>query len=233
MAFQKIGTLALMILMISQATVGQDAQKLLDEVRKKLSIVDNYTAMGNMKTDVAFIKAPVGRIKVYYQKPDKFKLKRDGGISILPKGGLSLNIGNLLGNKSFQSVWGADAVLDGITVKTIKLIPNDDNNDVVLSTLYIDAAQNLVMKAATTTKESGSFEISMQYGKYIQYALPDKVLFTFNTKDYKMPKGVALEFDDEVKLTEAERLKRKKGKVWLNYSEYVINKGIPEDIFKK
>jgi len=28
----------------------------------------------------------------------------------------------------------------------------------------------------------------MNYGKYADYALPDKVLFTFNTKDYKLPR---------------------------------------------
>ena len=88
------------------------------------------------------------------------------------------------------------------------------------------------MKAATTTKENGSFEIEMTYGKYVDYALPDKVNFSFNTKDYKMPKGVALEFDDEEKYSDAEKLKRKKGRVQINYSNYIINQGIADANFK-
>ena len=72
----------------------------------------------------------------------------------------------------------------------------------------------------------------MSYGKFINYSLPDKVIFSFNTKDYKMPKGVALEFEDEEKLTDAEKIKRKKGRVQINYSNYTINKGLDDNVFK-
>lgn len=32
----------------------------------------------------------------------------------------------------------------------------------------------------------------MSYGAFGQYGLPDKVVFSFNTKDYKLPKGITL-----------------------------------------
>ena len=32
--------------------------------------------------------------------------------------------------------------------------------------------------------------LEMTYGKYAEYGLADKVIFSFNTKDYKLPKGV-------------------------------------------
>ena len=47
-----------------------------------------------------------------------------------------------------------------------------------------------------------------------------------------MPKGVALEFEDEEKLTDAEKIKRKKGRVQINYSNYTINKGLDDNVFK-
>ena len=31
------------------------------------------------------------------------------------------------------------------------------------------------------------------------YGLPDKVIFSFNTKDYKLPKGVTFDYDDGAK----------------------------------
>ena len=211
---------------------SQDMTALVNKVKAKLDKVNDYVAEGSMKTDVAFIKAPVGRVKVYFKKPNHFKLKRDGGISILPKGGVTVNMSTLVAGNDFVALSSGDAVINGTKVKVVKLIPTTDNSDVVLSTLYIDETNLLILKASTTTKENGSFEIEMSYGKFINYALPDKVIFSFNTKDYKMPKGVALEFEDEEKLTDAEKIKRKKGRVQINYSNYTINKGLDDNVFK-
>jgi outer membrane lipoprotein-sorting protein len=205
---------------------------LVNKVKAKLEKVNDYVAEGSMKTDVAFIKAPVGRVKVYFKKPNHFKLKRDGGISILPKGGVTVNMSTLVSGNDYVAIDAGDAIINGTKVKVVKLLPTKDNSDVVLSTLYIDETNLLILKAATTTKENGSFEIEMSYGKYIAYALPDKMIFSFNTKDYKMPKGVALEFDDEEKLTDAEKIKRKKGRVQITYSSYIINKGVDDGVFK-
>ncbi len=211
---------------------SQDMTALVNKVKAKLDKVNDYVAEGSMKTDVAFIKAPVGRVKVYFKKPNHFKLKRDGGISILPKGGVTVNMSTLVAGNDFVALSSGDAVINGTKVKVVKLIPTTDNSDVVLSTLYIDETNLLILKASTTTKENGSFEIEMSYGKFINYSLPDKVIFSFNTKDYKMPKGVALEFEDEEKLTDAEKIKRKKGRVQINYSNYTINKGLDDNVFK-
>jgi outer membrane lipoprotein-sorting protein len=76
--------------------------------------------------------------------------------------------------------------------------------------------------------------MTMQYGAYQQYGLPDKVIFSFNTKDYKLPKGITLEFEEENKpLTEAEKIKNRKGRVEINYSAYTINQGLADAVFKK
>jgi outer membrane lipoprotein-sorting protein len=60
------------------------------------------------------------------------------------------------------------------------------------------------------------------------------VIFSFNTKDYKLPKGITLEFEEETKpLTEAEKIKNRKGRVEINYSAYTINQGLADAVFKK
>jgi outer membrane lipoprotein-sorting protein len=118
-------------------------------------------------------------------------------------------------------------------LRIIKLLPKDENSEVVLSTLYIDEAQSLIKKAKTTTKENGTYELEMSYGKYAEYGLADKVNFTFNTKDYKLPKGITFDYDDGSKKEQpADKLKDKKGKVEISYSNYIINKGVPDAVFK-
>jgi outer membrane lipoprotein-sorting protein len=211
---------------------AQDMSSFLKEIKAKLDRVNDYVAEGVLKTDVTFIKAPVGKVKVYFKKPDHFKLKKEGGISILPKGGLSVSINSILTTDNYVALAAGESTIDGAETKIVKVLPTDENSDIVLSTLYIDEKNLLVRKAITTTKENGTYEINMNYGKYSDYGLPDKVIFSFNTKDYKLPKGITLEFDETEKNPDMEKLKNKKGKIEITYSSYIINMGVDDSVFK-
>lgn len=223
----------LLVLLGPLSGLTQDVTTLVTKVRAKLDQVNDYTAEGKMKTDVAFIKAPVGKIKVFFRKPDRFKLQKDGGISILPKGGISVNMRSLLTTDQFLALDAGLQPYNGQTLRMVKLLPVQDNSDVILTTLLIDERELLIKKAVSTTRENGTYEMEMEYGNFRQYALPDKVVISFQTKDYKLPKGVTLEFSDGDKpKTEAEKLKNKKGRIEITYASYSINKGIAESIFK-
>ena len=219
------------VFVLSGTASSQQEAGLVKKVRAKLDRVRDYTAQGKMKIDVSFIDAPDSKVTVYYQRPDKFKVKKDGGISILPKGGLSINIGSLLGNEQYDVVPGKDVKLNGVDTKVVKLLARSENSDVVLTTLFIEEKNLVVLKATVTTKESGTYEIELSYGKYIQWGLPDKAIFSFNTKDYKLPKGITFEYEKGNRKKE-EGLKNKKGKVEITYSTYSINKGIDNAIFR-
>lgn len=206
---------------------------LVMKVKAKLDQVNDYEADGRMKTDVAFIKAPIGKVKIYFKKPNKFRLRKDGGISLLPKGGVSVNMSSIVTTDEFVALTAGEAVVAGTKTKVVKMLPVNENSDVVLTTMYIDEANLLVRKAVTTTKENGTYEIEMTYGKFSNFGLPDKVTFSFNTKNYKLPKGLTLEFDDNEKpLTEEQKIKNKKGRVEIVYTNYIINKGIADTVFK-
>ena len=212
---------------------GQDADKLIREVRAKLDQVRDYKATGKLKTDVAFLKIPVSNVQVYYKKPNRFKVKKDGGISLLPKNGVSVNLNSLLMAEDYTAVPAGESVMNGVQVKIIKLLPLNDNGDVVLTTMYIDEKKLLIQKAVTTTRDNGTYDMQMSYGKFEKYGLPDKVIFTFNTKDYKMPKGVTFEYEaGESAAAQQDKLKNKKGKVEILYENYLINKGVDDSIFK-
>jgi outer membrane lipoprotein-sorting protein len=212
---------------------AQDMTALVTKVKAKLDQVNDYEAEGNMKTDVSFIKAPIGKVKVYFKKPNKFRLKKEGGISLLPKGGVSVNMSTIITTSDFVALAAGEAVIDGFKTKIVKLLPTNEASEIVITTLYIDEPNLLVRKAITTTKENGTYEMQMSYGAYANYGLPQKVVFSFNTKDYKLPKGITLEFDDNEKpLTEAQKLKNKKGRVEITYANYLVNKGIADSFFK-
>ena len=211
---------------------AQTAEEIIQKVKTKLEKVNDYEAKGKMKTNVVFIKAPIANVKVFYKKPNKLRINNESGISFIPKGSVNINLNNIFINTS-----GFDIIDMGKENKTnlriIKLLPKDENAEVVLSTLYIDETLSLIRKAKTTTKENGTYELEMSYGKYADYGLADKVIFTFNTKDYKLPKGITFDYDDGSKREQnPDKLKDKKGKVEISYSSYIINKGVADSVFK-
>ena len=209
---------------------SQDVAVLVKKVKAKLEKVNDYTAEGKMKTDIAFIKAPAGKVKLMFKKPNNFKLKRENGISILPKGGVSVNMSSILSGDNYSVIPSGESMMDGKPVKVVKLLPSDESGDVVLTTLYIDETNLLIRKSITNTRENGTYEMEMNYGKYADYSLPDKVIFSFSTKDYKLPKGVTLEF--ETGDAPKQNLKNKTGRVEIVYTSYTINKGIADSEFK-
>jgi hypothetical protein len=204
---------------------------LIEKVSQKLALVDDYVADGVMKTDVSFIKASLGKVKVYFKKPNLLKVKKEGGISLLPKGGVSVTINSLLNTKQYIALPAGKQQYKGKELTVIKLVPTDDKLDWVISTLWIDPSDALVYKTFTTTKENGSYEITMEYGNYANMGLPSKIIFAFNTKDYKLPNGITLEFGDEDPTAKQKALKNKKGSIEITYSNYIINKGVPNSIF--
>ncbi len=226
----KIGLLIL-LLAACNLLQAQSSEELVAKVRAKLAKVNDYEAKGKMKTNVVFIKAPIASVKVYYKKPNKLRINNESGISFIPKGSVNIDL-----NTIFVSNAGFDIIDMGKEAKTnlriLKLLPKDEGSDVVLSTVYIDEVQLLIKKANTTTKENGTYELEMVYGKYAAYGLADKITFRFNTKDYKLPKGITFDYDDgSKKESNPEKLKNKKGEVEITYSSYIINKGVPDTVF--
>lgn len=219
------------LLIVSSTVRSQDVEGLMKKVKAKLELVNDYRAEGQLKTDVPFMKVPASKVSIFYKKPNKFKIKKEEGISIVPKGGISINLNSLFAENEYTIIAGGKSSVQGKPVIIVKLLPIQEESDVVLSTLYIDEKEALIYKANTTTRNNGTYEMEMSYGKFSRWGLPDKVLFSFNTKDYKLPKGVTFEYETGQKPEVAAKQKSQKGTVEITYQNYSINKGIQDAVF--
>ena len=209
---------------------GQSGQELLLQVRSHLDKVRDYEATGKLKTNVVFLKTPIATIKVYYKKPDKLRIVNEKGISFVPMGSVNINLNNFLANaENFEVI---DAGKEAAGLRVLKLLPLEENSEIVLSTLYIDENLKVIKKARNTTRDNGTYELELFYGNHVSYGLPDKIIFSFNTKEYKLPKGVTFDYDTGVKKKEDDSLKNKKGKIEITYTDYKINKGVSDAVFK-
>ncbi len=205
------------------SALSQDANTLMNQIKTKLDKIKSYEASATMKTSIAYLKIPIAKVKVTFKKPNDLKIQSNNGVTFIPKGVNAISLQNIFSN-DFTVIDGGTQNIKGKILRIIKLLPTSPQSEIVLSTLYINEKDLVVEKNSTTTKEEGTYEMDMQYGKYIQYGLPDKLSFSFNAKDYKIPKGLTLDFDNSSTETKKQfQAKINKGKAEIVFEKYMIN----------
>src|ERR1700712_2733110 len=152
--------------LIPYSATSQDAMAFIQKVKAKIDVVNNYSAIAKLRTDVIFLKVPTADVNVYFKKPNKFQISKEKGISILPKGGVNMNMQNLLTDKDFLALDAGTGTVAGTTVRVVKLLPSNESSDIVFTTLYVDQTTLLIKKTTTTTKQNGTYDVEMTYGKY-------------------------------------------------------------------
>jgi hypothetical protein len=150
---------------------AQDAGILIQSIREKLDKINDYQAQADLKTNIPFLRVPDAEVTVYYKKPNRIKIKNEKGISLVPKESVSISLYGLLNGK-YQVIDAGKDKINNIPVRIVKLLPENENADLVLATLYIDASRLLVLKAKITTRENGTDEVILSYGKYAASSLP-------------------------------------------------------------
>jgi hypothetical protein len=224
--------LFLLLLVSYQFSFAQTADEIVAKLKAKLVSVKDYEAVGKLKTDVAFLKIPISAVRIFYKYPDLFRIKKDGGISVLPKGGIKINMSAMIADGNYTALLAGRVKWKDQDLAMVKLIPNDMNSDIVITTLYVDDKEMLIRKSITSTKENGTYEMEMDYGKYAKWGLPDKAVMIFNTKDYKLPKGITFEYDAGIaNKPKTPKPLGNKGRIEIIYNLYEVNKGLKPEVF--
>ncbi len=224
------------VLMLLQIGFSQskDAENILNSIVTNFNRVKDYTADINIKVDVEFLKVPDTKAKIYFKQPDKTHLEAEG-FAMLPKKGMDFSPSSLI-QKEHTSIYERDVDLNGFNTSVIKIIPLGDYGDVLLTTFWIDQKAKLIRKVESATKTNGTFTVDFTYNDKLNYPLPEKIVFSFNTDKMDLPTEITSDAslpDSNIKGKRKSKDSRTRGIVTVNYSNYVINKGIPDSIFEK
>jgi outer membrane lipoprotein-sorting protein len=211
---------------------SQDAQQLFYKMRQRLDAVQDYVADVKMRIDVSYMRVPTLSGKLYFKAPDKLKLERNGGISILPRKSINMTLNNLVPSGNATVIDAGYEMIGNVKTHVIKVVPDNEQNDIVLTRIWVDEERLLALRTETTTRDNGTIKMELEFGRYVDVALPDRVTFFVDVKDYKLPKGVTMDYDNnETPLKKVADGKPKKGKIQITYLKYDINKGLSDQIF--
>lgn len=209
---------------------GKSPEKILDAVKHHFNQIKDYEVDVRIKVDVDFIKVPESEAKIFFRQPNNIQVESES-FALIPREGLDFSPVALLKNE-YTAFYVREEEIDGIKTSVIKVIPLNDASDIILSTLWIDESEKLIRKIESSTKLSGTFAIELNYNSDNKYPLPSSMVFTFNVERMNLPKGISGEYNESTKSNDKVD-KKTTGKVYINYSNYKVNKGIPDSVFEK
>ena len=209
----------------------KDPFTLLNNVKEKFNRIRDYKVEAQIIVDVNFLKVPESKATIYFKQPDKVKMESEG-FALLPKQGLNFSPSKLLSG-DYSAIYVKEDVINNNKVSVVKIIPNSDTTEVILSTVWIDPLNKIIRKIETTTKRAGTVAINLEYDGNRDLPLPSEVIFTFNVSDVQMPAVLTGEMNEDSDNSNKRNNKPMSGTVTIKYQNYKINSGIKDSFFEK
>ena len=226
--------LVLLILIGINAAYSQskNPDEILKRVTETFEMIEDYEVDVLINVNVKFLKMPDRKAKIFYKQPDKIFVESEG-FALLPKQGLNFSPLTFL-QTAHTALIDRVEELNRINTTVIKVIPIGNKSDIILSTLWIDESRNLIMKIESSTKPDGSIVIEFQYSKIDDnFYLPSTIVFTFDVDKVYFPTGITGEMNSESEKKDKKNDIAKQGKVTITYSNYKVNQGLSDELFKK
>ena len=226
-----IRIIGLILIMINPVlSQNKDPEIILERVKEEFKKIENYKADITVKVDIPFIKMPERRAIIYFKQPDKMHIESEG-FAMLPKEGIKFSPISLF-ETEHTSFYEREEKIGDINVAVIKVIPLNDKSDLVLSTLWIDPVKNLILKVESSRKPTGTFVIEFDYTLIDkELHMPEAIEFTFSVEPtmFHSRNPQEMEIDGNKGSEDSSRVKT--GKVFIYYSNYEVNHGVPDSLF--
>ena len=223
--------------------------KIKEKILTQFSKIDDYQVDVNIKINMTGFRMPKKRIKMFFKKPDKLNIKTNG-FAIIPKTGINSNTNDLF--KMFNFINNVERTIKNN--KQYYLIVgslNPDSLDIPLNnfqsestnlkmSLLIDAKEWIITKVEVFLDSEKLFSIKTDYINIKNIMVPKQTEFLIGIKEISK---IINNFNNEILFNSDNNLAKVsglsldedefKGKIIMNFSNYVINQGIDEKVFIK
>lgn len=217
--------LSLFLLLSAEPIHAQeDAARYLESVEKAYADLKDYTCSVNVHFDMEALKAPDMQATVYYKAPDKMKVESKK-IFFLPREGGLFNPA-MFKPEDFDIIFLERLSYDGRKAVRLKLIPKKMRGMNQEFILTIDTERNLIRDMNISQPGGKVIKASINYASFDRFELPTRVELQIDIPPVE-PNGMR-EFDQF-----APRGRRITGRVEISYSNYRVNSGLSNEIFKE
>ena len=151
----------------------------------------------------------------------------------MPRKSISLSVDKMMPTGAVTVIDAGREQIGTIPVRVIKVIPEGES-DIILAKVWVDESRMLALRTETTTRDQGTVRMELSYGKYANLGLADRIVFIMDVKEYKLPKGVTMDYDEGGKPPPPNPAGTlpKKGRIEIRYLSYQVNTGLSDEIFR-
>jgi outer membrane lipoprotein-sorting protein len=203
----------------------EEGARTLDALQKKYSGLKDYTVDINVHFDVEGFKAPDMQAKLYCKPPDKMKIESKR-IFFLPKEGGTFNP-FMFNKEDFEVKFLERLTYEGRNAVKLKLTPKQRKpnapQDFILT---IDTDRNLIKEMNISSFDGREVKALFEYGHFSDFDLPTRIELHLD-----VPFSESKEIKDFG--PSAQPARRVTGRVDITYSNYRVNVGLSDKIFKE
>lgn len=208
-----------------------DAKLLVTKAYNRFAQIQSYVADIQMRFDIPGINMEPLSGKVYYKKPEKFRIYTKG-IFFLPRQNPYFALQTVRDTQEFNAFLSGEEKVGETTCKIVNVIPSKADNDLILAKLWIDEQRFLVHKAQLTTRQNGTIIMEQTFLKNASNdALPQHIRFVIDMVKFKVPKAMTLELNAKSSKQEKSNAQREVGEIHLSFSNYKINVVVSDTVF--
>jgi len=209
----------------AESIQGQESPShYLDSVVRQYLGLKDYTVDVRVHFDMEAIKAPDMQAKLFYKSPDKMKVESKG-VFFLPRGTGYFNPASFK-PENFDIRILERLTYEGKNAVRLQLTPKEIRRDNQRVVLTIDTDRSLILRVDTLTAEGGEIRTAIDYGRFGDYELPTHIGLQLEAPPAEADKMKEL-------VPFAHRTQRVAGKVDITYSNYRVNLGLSDEIFKE
>jgi hypothetical protein len=202
----------------------EDVGRYLDSFQKKYSALKDYTVNVHVHFDIEGFKAPDMQATFFFKAPDQMKFESKK-VFFFPKEGGTFNP-FFFKKEDFEIKLLERSNDDNKKVIKLKLTPKKSGRGIQGFVLSIDTDRNLIGEMNISSTEGREVKASIEYGQFGGFELPTRMLLRLD-----IPFNESVEIRDFGQPTE--KTKRVTGKVEITYSNYKVNSGLSDKIFKE
>jgi outer membrane lipoprotein-sorting protein len=200
----------------------EEAVRYLDAIEKKYSELKDYSADVNVHFDMETFKTPDMQARLYFKAPDKMKVESKG-VFFFPREGGYFNPG--LFKKDDFEITILERAAEGNRDIKLKIVPKRKERMGREFTLLIDRKDNLVKGIQTSQFDGRETQAKIEYGRYGSFELPRYILLTLDLPSVEPNEKRGFgPFEQK-----SERIT---GTIEITYTNYKVNTGLKDDIFK-
>ena len=206
-----------------------DPYEIINRVKTVTDQIKDYTADVEIEVDVDFINIPVKHASIYFKAPDKVKFESDD-FFMIPKRAINNTFRKLL-DSEYSAIYAGNEIIDDKDLTIVKIIPLEKKPDIILATVWIDTVNYTISRIESNTRNNGTYIIDFVYNDP-RIPLPSIMQISFEIGKMKIP----LKFIGKSSGVDMEELKTEgteTGKVYIRFSNYIVNSGIDDNIYEE